>query len=127
MRNERNERNETCPLCSNHCPADNLKCGKGHAYFKNDSKTMENRHFHREYFKGFDGRKRGHLTVEPAKDSLLYLLFGCSHYLHEMLHEKKIEDEKVLFAGLDETEQNQLKVLLQKLLARWGQSERKPE
>lgn len=123
----RNQRNETCPLCPNHCPADNLKCGKGHAHFNNGSKTMENRHPHRECFKGFGGRRKEHFTADLSKDSLPYLLFYSSHYLHKMLHERSVEDEKRLFACLDETEQNQLKMLLQKLLTHWGQYKRKTE
>lgn len=123
----RNQRNETCPLCPNHCPADNLKCGKGHTHFGNDSKTMENNHPHREYFKGFGGKRKEHFTADLSKDSLPYLLFYSSHYLHKMLHERSVEDEKRLFSCLDETEQNQLKMLLQKLLTHWGQYKRKTE
>lgn len=116
----RKQRNETCSLCPNHCSADNLKCGKGYAHFMNDSKTTEKSHAQREYFKGFGGRRKGHFTADPSKDSLPYLLFYSSHYLHEMLHERSIEEEKRLFTCLDETEQNQLKMLLQKLLTHWG-------
>lgn len=125
----RKQKNETCPLCPNHCPADNLRCGKGHAHFKNGNKTTEttNHYSHREYFKGFGGRKREHFRADPSKDSLPYLLFYSSHYLHEMLHEKSIEDEEWLFVCLDETEQNQLKMLLQKLLTHWGQHKRRTE
>ena len=123
----KNQKNETCPLCPNHCPEDNLKCEKGSAHFKNGSKTTGNHHSHRGYFKGFGSRKKEHSTVDPSKDSLPYLLFYSSHYLHEMLHKRSIEDEKQLFSCLDETEQNQLRMLLQKLLTYWGQYKRKNE
>ena len=91
----------------------------------NGSKTTENCNSHRKYFKGFGGRRKEHFTAAPSKDSLPYLLFYSSHYLHEMLHERSIDDEKHLFACLDETEQNQLKMLLQKLLTHWGWYKRK--
>lgn len=125
----KNQRNETCPLCSNHCPADNLKCGKGHAHFKNGSKTTEmgEHHSHRRYRKGFGDRRREHFRADLSKDSLPYLLFYSSHSLHEMLHERSTEEEQRLFACLDETERNQLKMLLQKLLTHWEECKRKTE
>lgn len=123
----RNQRSETCLLCPNHCPTTHLKCGKGHAHFKNNNKTTGNRYSHREYFRGFGGEKKEYLTADLSKDSLPYLLFYSSHYLHKMLHGRSIEDEKRLFACLDEKEQNQLKILLQKLLTHWGQYKRKAE
>lgn len=123
----RNQSTETCPLCANHCPADDLKCGRGHGYFERERETTGHRHGHREQLPGVDERKRKRLAVRPSRDSLPYLLLSSSHYLHRMFHEINMEDEKRLFACLDETEQTQLKMLLQKLLLHWGRQKRKTE
>lgn len=116
----KNTKKENCPLCPNHCPADDLQCAKGRTYAKDGGKTTEHHHSHHEHFMSFRGEKRKHSKADLSKDSLPCLLIYSSRYLHKVLREGNIEDEKRLFSCLDEAEQNQLKVLLQKLHAYWS-------
>lgn len=121
------QKKENCPLCPNHCSLDSPQCGKGHAYARNGDGAEKEHHSYRENFRAFRGEKRGHTKADPSKASLPYLLMYSSRYLHKMFHERNIQDEEKLFVCLDETEQKQLKLLLQKLLTHWGQQERKTE
>ncbi len=59
MNEEREKR--YCPQCENHCPEDELRCGRGHHYFEEDD--ME--HNHGEYHEGRPGHeKRCHRREE---------------------------------------------------------------
>ena len=81
---------EKCPQCENHCPQDALQCGKGRRYFG--------------------------VETQAAPDSLLGLLKQCGHTLH---HAGGGMEESELFLMLSETEQAELRSLLQKVTDGW--------
>lgn len=137
---------ECCSQCPNHCPADDLKCGRGESYFarmqgiEQERQTEyshggahEQEHGHGgAYEKGREhkhGGAHGHehgrgagMGKEhfPDKNSLYGLLRGCGHYLHHNCgRDMGAEEIQALFGVLGESEQAELKVLLGKLLAGW--------
>lgn len=88
-----------CDQCENHCPEDNLQCGRGR------------RHFGLESSEGGEGR-HGHRQELPSGP--IGLLRQCGHLLH---HGGAAGDN--LLAALNEQEQAELERLLEKLLSDW--------
>lgn len=84
-----NEKN--CPCCPNHCPKDNLECGRGRAYFNNSNNTLE----------------PATLSQKVIED-----LRKCGHFLH---HSKELNTDKI-FLDFSETELKKLHELLLKIL-----------
>lgn len=119
-------RNNTCPGCSQHCDRNNLQCGKGEAYFNGESAPESGRpqgrhgsaHHghegkccgrHREMGHGHCKEKhRGH--PEFPAGSLADLLAKCGHRLFH-------GGDESMFAVLNDEETVTLKNLLSKLLA----------
>ncbi len=89
---------EFCNQCPNHCSADSLKCGRGRAYFGDNSQTSHEVHNHH----GFDS----------ADNSVVGLLRQCGHYLH---HNDGSSDQ--LTSCLSKEELATLESLLQKIVA----------
>lgn len=81
---------ENCPCCPNHCPKDNLSCGRGRAYFSGENTTEEEK------------------TIEQQ---VIGDLRRCGHLLH---HNKDLDTNELL-ANLNEDELNKLHELLTKI------------
>ena len=101
-----------CPQCPRHCPADALSCGRGRAFFGQESSMQEDHEEHEH--RGFDHPRgeRGH-HGKPDLETLEGLLQACGHALHHG------REESVSFTALSQEEQLQLKMLLKKLLESW--------
>lgn len=92
-----------CNQCPNNCPADDLNCGKGRAYFER--------------------LKNGNAAPEPveSENELVRLLTKCGK-IAEHRSEKIREhgrDESVMFQCLAEEERSQLQAILSKLQTTW--------
>lgn len=123
---------EYCSQCPNHCPADDLKCGRGRNYFAQmqglepeEHPGHEHGHEYKHEGAHGHGQRHGHGAGQgkerfPDKNSLYGLLRGCGHYLHHNCGGDMGEEEiQALFGVLSENEQAELKELLGKLLAGW--------
>lgn len=89
----KNSQAQTCPQCDNHCPVDDLRCGRGRKYF--------------------NVTEDGHTHSHP-KGGLPGLLHQCGRFVrHTDMH----EDE--LFQALTDEEKATLQALLDKLSADW--------
>lgn len=81
---------ESCPCCPNHCPKDNLGCGKGRAHFNNQNdNSLEPRTLNEQVI--MDLKKSGHL-----------------------LHHNRDLDTTKLLSNFSEEELNELHKLLSK-------------
>lgn len=98
--------NQSCPCCPNHCPSDALQCGKGRAYFSENSEANQGRsekkdaqndtcrfaHSHHEEFRERHGRRNGRGPFqEPlfpgtnpltGEEQLFEQFRACAHALH---------------------------------------------
>lgn len=90
-----------CPGCGRHCPADNLHCQRGKAYFGQE--VGETRH-----------NKGKEVNI---KDRTVMLMLKCGHLLHHGLR-KRAESEDILYF-LSEKEKNELASLLKKCIDVW--------
>lgn len=113
-------RNETCPICPNHCPAEAPKCEKGRAYF-DPEETGKRPAGHADMAGGpkghghwGHGRHGEHADVD--ENSLPGLILKCGHRMLHHMHEGDGTWEKE-FAALSDGEKEELKKLLKKLLA----------
>ncbi|MGN0535249.1 MAG: hypothetical protein ACI4IR_04520 [Eubacterium sp.] len=111
---------EFCNQCPNKCPKNNLKCGRGQAYFngENYEKSSESRH-HRGIRKSFHNHK--------SDNELVKLLTTCgmiANHRSEKMLEHNI-DESVMFEVLTDNEQEILKNLLTKLNNKWEEDHKK--
>lgn len=81
---------KNCPMCHNHCPKDNLGCGRGREYFNNLNNNSE---------------------PKTLSEEVLMDLRKCGHLLH---HNKDLDTNKIL-SDFSENELNQLHELLSKI------------
>lgn len=104
-----------CPQCPRHCPADALSCGRGRAFFGQEStgQADHERHEHKDFDRPHPHGENGH-HVKPDLETLEGLLSVCGHALHHG------RGESVDFTALSQEEQLQLKTLLKKLLESWA-------
>ena len=104
-----------CPQCPRHCTADALSCGRGRAFFGQESSMQEDHeeHEHRGFDHPYSYGERGH-HAKPDLETLEGLLSACGHTFH---HGK---GESVDFTALSLEEQLQLKTLLKTLLESWA-------
>lgn len=99
---------EYCNECPNQCPKNDLKCGRGEAYFNGGN---GNRSMH-----------KGHGTVEIKSNNELVRLLAICGKVAEHKSEKMIEhnmDESAMFDVLSDRQQSELKLLLEKLNKQW--------
>lgn len=118
----KNNQTANCPCCPNHCPQDNLKCGKGQSYFsddKTDSKSScSNKHHgfghHRHH--GEDGF---HKHGEPnfKSDSISGQLMQAARKMMHAVHHGDFSEE-AFFDALSEVEKSELLSLLCKINAK---------
>ncbi len=87
---------QRCPQCSNHCPANAPRCGKGRKYFGLEDKKKDKKR----------GRKRS--------GSLCRQLHRCGRFAKRA----EVEDD-ILFQALTGEEKAVLQELLDKLTASW--------
>lgn len=103
------DKTKECPCCENHCPPDELRCGRGRKYFgaSEEARDAERRH-------------RGEREEEPqtAEDEALLLLRKCGHYLH---HSARGVSARELLGVLSEEEKGQLIAALKKCLGAWSE------
>ncbi|MGN0960608.1 MAG: hypothetical protein ACI4PF_00245 [Christensenellales bacterium] len=88
---------ENCPVCHNHCPKDELKCGRGKMYFEgklNPEMSSENQE---------------HKFNHTPQNELTQLIRQCGHFLHHG------GDEQDLFNTLSDEEKSTLLALLKKV------------
>lgn len=108
-----------CPQCPRRCPIEAVSCERGEELVRRIKagepldlsglrESQERRHRDRHGHGKHDGHGR------PDKNTLEGLLMICGHTLH---HGEKKRAE--LFAGLTGSEQQELKVLLAKLVNSW--------
>lgn len=78
-----------CPLCPNHCPVEELHCGRGRAYFANlngeaaDQPMNTERHEHGERHHEHEHGHHHHPHMEIDENSSLEMLLrACGHRLH---------------------------------------------
>lgn len=93
---------KNCPCCGRHCPADQLSCPRGRAYFG-----------------AVDGSRApaDHAPAEEKKEEkLIVLLRRCGHFLH---HSAGTEDTASLLNALTTEERATLEGLLEKCLDHW--------
>lgn len=83
---------EFCPQCPNHCAKDEVRCGRGRAYFNLDNNSS-------------------HPQIQ--EQGIVGLLKQCGHILH---HNPEIKD--TLCNGLSKEEQQTLEQLLNKMLSK---------
>lgn len=84
---------ENCPCCPNHCPKDNLGCGRG-----------------REYFSNLNNEQKP-IEQDSISSKIIMDLKRCGHMLH---HNHDIKPEEIL-ANLSNEELNKLHELLSKI------------
>lgn len=89
-----------CDQCENHCPADDLHCGKGRRYFGVESK---------------EGEDRGHGPFQGKAEGPIGRLRQCGH----MLHHGMTSGNDDLLSALSEQERAELERLLGKLVEDW--------
>ena len=65
---------ENCPCCKNHCPKDNLGCGRGRAYFSDQDTNNEPKSLNEQVVA--DLRKCGHL-LHHNRDLDINELLSC--------------------------------------------------
>lgn len=102
-----------CPGCSHHCDRNNLRCGKGEAFFSGEAAPDSGRsHSHRErkHQGHHAGKHPGHHRPDFPPGSLADLMAKCGHRLFH-------GGEESMFAVLTEAERIQLQDLLSKLAA----------
>lgn len=102
---------EHCNQCHNQCPADQLRCGRGKAYFE-----------------AIKNGETPQVRKEPESDTpLVRLLSRCgqaaSHKSERMRAHGK--DDSEMFHPLSQDEQAQLQNLLTKLETTWQEEHRK--
>ncbi len=102
-----------CPQCPRHCPADALSCGRGRAFFGQESgmQAYHEGHVHKDF--DHPHGERGH-HAKPDLETLEGLLQACGHTLHHG------RGGTVDFTALSQEEQLQLKTLLKKLFESWA-------
>lgn len=81
---------ENCPCCSNHCPKDNLSCGRGVAHFSNTNNESE---------------------INSIEEQVVADLRKCGHMLH---HSHDVNPEELL-SNLTDDELQKLHELLSKI------------
>lgn len=96
---------ERCPCCGNHCPKENLQCGRGKRYFESGISGGE----HPENSGMRHGGVAGHGAPE-GEDKVITLLRRCGHTLHHG------GDGEKMISNLTKEEKEQLIALLEKLL-----------
>lgn len=98
-----------CNQCHNHCPADDLSCDKGRAYFER--------------------LKNGEPAPEPAEseNELVRLLTKCGRVAeHKSVKMREHgKDEAAMFQCLDREELSQLQTILTKLQTTWREDHAK--
>ena len=100
----RTESQTACPCCENHCPSDELKCGRGKAHF---GLIPE----------GKDGARRENREIKTIEDEVIVLLHRCGHFLHHSA--EQASDHKALLSILSEEEKRSLAAVLKKCLQSW--------
>ncbi len=101
---------EKCPCCGNHCPKDDLQCGRGKRYFEGGANSVE------RYERGPGGHNErglggGHRGAPEGEDKVITLLRRCGHTLHHG------GDGEKMLSNLSEEEKVHLGSLLEKLLS----------
>lgn len=81
---------ERCPGCHNHCPKDNLGCGRGQEYFNNQNNSSE---------------------PKTLSEQVIMDLRKCGHLLH---HNKDLNTNQIL-SSFSEEELDELHKLLSKI------------
>lgn len=89
---------KNCPECANHCPADNLKCGRGARYFGIRQEEKEPQ-------------------ASSNEDHVIILLRRCGHHLHHNVGHGS--NSASLENVLTPEEKSTLESLLQKCLEHW--------
>ena len=84
---------ENCPMCQNHCPKENLRCGRGREYF-NENKHQEDYNNTSEH--------------SSIKEQVIFDMRRCGHFLH---HNRELDINKV-FSNLSDEELTKLHELL---------------
>ena len=97
-----------CPQCLRHCPADALSCGRGKAFFAGEQDIGDRSHHEHDH----ERREHGP-HGRPDKYTLEGLLMICGHHLHHG------GADDLSFAVLSANEQEELKLLLTKLVDSW--------
>jgi hypothetical protein len=86
---------ENCPCCPNHCPKDNLGCGRGKDYFNNLNNSLKSNSLNEKVI--MDLRKCGHLLHHNRDLNTDELLVNLSKdeliKLHELLSKICNNDE----------------------------------
>lgn len=95
--------NNSCPCCGRHCPADDLHCPRGKAYFGQESEQSQHA----------KGRQGGNI-----KDETVMLMLRCGHLLHHGLRERAEKEDILSF--LSQSEKNELTALLKKCINEWN-------
>ncbi len=98
--------NKYCNQCGNHCPIDDLKCGRGRRALGLDQGEHDGGHLH--------GHGHGGHCHHKKLNGVLGLLQSCGHALH---HGEIDEDG---LECLSNEEEEQLEKLLSKLLRNWN-------
>lgn len=118
---------KTCPICPNHCAEDALHCEKGKSYFRGgQGDNRQQGHFHKGRHGGrhehghepSHGKPHGYFDNHFSEDGLPGVFMQCGHHLFRCLHEGM--DDKEMFYGLSDSEKEELKGLLTKLLDSWN-------
>lgn len=105
-----NEKNEVCPCCGRHCPADDLHCPRGRAHF-----GLENSESHEEHGGHNHGYDNANMTID---DKVITMLRKCGHHLHHNVSRDGTDNGQLL-NFLSEDEKKQIIGLLKKCLQGW--------
>ncbi|MBD5424365.1 MAG: hypothetical protein HDR44_04520 [Allobaculum sp.] len=126
-----------CPMCPRGCNQNALSCGRGKAYFQaqenpqsaqsnpslssesSQASTSHGHHDHGTYHER-KGRGHHHLKNQFPQDSLASLLMQCGHHLFHLARKGQEVSADEIVKGLSTSEQEQLKELLNKLIAGWN-------
>lgn len=104
----KNNQTANCPCCPNHCPQDNLKCGKGQNYFSDDKTNSKSSYSNKHH--GF-GHHRHHGKPNFKSDSISGQLMQAVQKMMHAVHRGDFSENDFL-EPLSEVEKSELLFLL---------------
>lgn len=101
-----------CPMCGQHCPVDELQCGRGRNHFQQGGEG------HRHDERPRMAREEQDISAMAPDEALMLLLRRSGHYLHHNVGHGQADTQQ-LFGALSPEEQRQLAALLDKCTRAW--------
>ena len=100
-----NQKETNCPLCDNHCPRTELRCGRGRSHFGEDEKRGPH-----------GGHRFAELEgMEPEEMTLMQLMIRCGF----IAGKKVAHNKEDALSSLSEEDQKVMRDYLVRLLNAW--------